>query len=125
MTEPEQHKTPHFGSKHYFNGTFIATAGRYIVSFLCGALVSAYVVGGKTQQLTDLIFWRGETEARMKIVEKSVGDNSYEIKSEAKDAAAYDARLKKVEEQTAKIDTMIYKIDGLVKSVEELKAQKR
>jgi len=108
--------------KPRFNGTFVAL-GRYVITFLCGALLSAFVFGGKSQQFTDLLVWKGETITQLKTLETKVANNEYEIKSEVKDATAYETRLKKAEEQTGKIDTMTFKIDNLITAVNELKAR--
>src|SRR5436190_2083948 len=47
------------------NGYMLSTFGRYIISFLLGALSAAYVVGGKSQNISDLLTFKGKTEATL------------------------------------------------------------
>jgi len=107
------------------NGHLWAAVGRYIVSFLCGVVVASFVFGGKTQQFSDLLLWRAKVEVKLEDQDKRISDNSYSIKSEIKDVVAYDTRLRKTEEQMGKIDTLVFKVEELTKSVENLKNQKR
>lgn len=111
--------------QHRYNGHVWAATGRYLVSFLCGVVLTSFVFGGKTQQFADLLVWKTRIDVKIEDQDKRISNNSYDIKSEIKDVVAYDTRLKKAEEQTAKIDTLIFKVEGLAKSVEELKYQKR
>ncbi len=122
MPEHDPNKPHHWPR---VNGHTWANLGRIVISFLCGALIAAFVFGGKTQQFTDLLNWKLDTDVRLKVVEKQSNNNEYDIKTETRDYAAMDVRIKKNEELTAKIDTIVYKVDNLTKAVEELKNQKR
>lgn len=107
------------------NGHVWAATGRYLVTFLSGVILTSFVFGGKSQQFADLLIWKTEVRTKLEDQDKRISNNAFDIKSEIKDVVAYDTRLKKTEEQTAKIDTLIFKVEGLTKSVEDLRSQKR
>ena len=117
-----QYKAP---TQHWHNGLSIAGIGKQIISFLLGALVAAFVFGGKTQQFTDLLVWKGEVDKTIKVIEKQGADNEYNIRTDVRDLAMLDSRLKVAEEGTKKIDAITGKLENIQKSIDELKAQRR
>ena len=126
MNHDQQHQNhPVSWSKHV-NGHFIATTGRYIVSFLCGALLSAYTIGGKAQDLSNLLKWQGQVQVTLDRMDNDgTRASKWRIDQEIKDEAAMDVRIKLNEEAAKKIDTMISKIEELKIAVAELKSQKK
>jgi hypothetical protein len=96
--------------KHHFSPVFknggyaMSTVGRYAVSFLLGALSAAFVVGSKTQNITDLIAFKGKTEATL----------------ERMDTFGTNASKMKVEEQNLRINGNTLAILDLQKRLEPL-----
>src|SRR5438552_15573854 len=68
-TEPEagkhqqhwSHGGPVLRNGHYL----LSTCGRYAISFVLGALTAAFIVGGKSRELSDLLIWKGEVNATL------------------------------------------------------------
>lgn len=119
---PQEHeRQPHPHWKP-LNGQFVATLGKYIISFLCGALVAAYTVGFKSSKLDDLLTWKGEATVQIKKMDdEGTRASRNALQNEAKELARYEERIKKIEDAVEKIGTMSYKIDELAAEVRSQK----
>ena len=108
------------------NGGWISSIGKQIVSFLLGALIAAFVFGGKTQQFNDLLVWKGQVDTTIATMNhEGTWGSQNALRADAKELGRTDERLKKVEESVGKVDTMLIKIEDLKASVTELKTQQK
>ena len=106
-TEPEAGKHQHwsYGTPVLKNGHYLlSTFGRYAISFVLGALTAAFVVGGKSRDLSDLLIWKGEVNATLQRM----------------DAYGTNASKWMLAEETAKIQANTSKIEDLYKKVEPI-----
>jgi hypothetical protein len=88
------------------NGTFWASWARQIIAFVFGALTAAFVVGGKSRDLSDLLVWRGAIDAEIQRM-----NNEGTRASKAR-----------VNEEAAQIQNNTNSINELLKKVEPIGA---
>ena len=108
------------------NGSRIKSIGSQIISFLAGALLYSFVLGGKSQRFDDLLVWKGQVDAQMKSMnEAGTWGSQRRLESEAKDIGIFEGRLKTMEAKADSIQTMQYKIEQLEKWRDEQRNPKR
>lgn len=109
---------------HLNNGSLVVAIGKQVISFLLGVVVAAYLFGGKTQQFTDMLSWKDKVDLRLERMDnEGTHASKNTLLENAKEFGRDEARIDKIEEESRKIDTLIWKVEGLTKTVEDLKAQ--
>lgn len=77
--------------------------GRYLLSFLAGVIVAAFIIGSRTQKMADLLTWKEAITPKIERMD-SVGSLSFDHfhKQYEKDQARIDERLKELEREVRK-----------------------
>jgi hypothetical protein len=120
MNESEQHDRGGQKNWHAPNSKFSSSVAKSIISFLLGALTAAFIWGGKTQQLTDLLVWKGETEATLKRMdEQGTYKSQWNISTERTDIVNNTNRIVEVEKQVKKIDLIEATVARIEKKLDE------
>lgn len=117
----QQHPHPHHLPT---NGKAATAVLKYVLSFVAGGLLTAFLLGGRTQQLADLLVWKGQMQAQVDTMNhEGTWASRQKLEEEAKDMGRFEVRIKKNEEAVEKIGTIIFKLEGLEKSNAEIKAR--
>src|SRR6266705_6674059 len=109
-TEPEAGKQQHWshGAPVLRNGHYLlSTFGRYAISFLLGGLSAAFIVGGKTRDLSELLVWKGEVIAYMKEANnrfEKLDKDRWDIEQQSKDISDLKEKVKPIESMKGTIE---------------------
>ena len=111
--KPQQHWShgaPVLKNGHYLLTTF----GRYAISFLLGGLSAAFLIGGKTQNLNDLLVWKGEVNLTLQRMDRD-GTNASRWKMEEEKAqiTANKILIEDLQKRVEPIGVMQTKIERL------------
>src|SRR5216117_1831023 len=69
--QKQNHHWSHGGPPVLKNGHYLlSTLGRYLISFLLGGLSAAFLFGSKSQNLSDLLIWKGKVEATLERMDR-------------------------------------------------------
>lgn len=99
-----------------------ATIGKLVLPFAGGIIAAAFFLGGRSRDMADLLKWKADASTRIEQIDND-GTRAGKTGRESgwRELGRYETRLKAVEDSSRKIDTMLLKIEGLEKSLDELK----
>jgi hypothetical protein len=98
-----------------------AAIGKLVVPFVVGIASTAFFVGGRSRDMSDLLKWKAEAATHIqKMDDEGTKAGKRGAESGWKELGRFETRLKTAEDATRKIDTMALKIENLEKRQEEL-----
>jgi hypothetical protein len=96
------------------NGTFWASWARQIIAFVFGALTAAFMIGGKSRDISDLLTWRGQMDATITRMDRD-GTNAsrFKVDQEQKQIQDNSAQIRDLQKAVEPIGAMQAKIERL------------
>jgi septal ring factor EnvC (AmiA/AmiB activator) len=95
--------------------------GKQIASFAGGVIVAAFVLGGTRQKIQDVVAWKAKEEPRVEQIDRAVEKMGHQLDTNTKTLAGFEARIKRIEDETSHFDVLETEHRRLTKDVEALK----
>jgi hypothetical protein len=95
--------------------------GKQIASFAGGVIVAAFVLGGTRQKIQDVVAWKAEAAPNIEKIDRAVERMGHQLDTNTKTLGGFEARIKRIEDETSHFDVLETEHRRLTKDVEALK----